>query len=168
MPHHVTTRVHRLPDLPAMCFACAIRPKVAVIRFADGSAREEPTEIPDRHEGTRYDIARETPPGHLHPRVVDPCDCLATMARPFENNGYAASAPGWPEEHAGVIDARGGIKPLVGRSFGGLIAQELPAQPSSSRTPPQKTVPPGHSGPDCFKTIGVRNVYLRSCTRLVS
>ena len=72
----------------------------------------------------------------------------------FENEGYAVSAPGWPGEHAtvaqtrenpdgmndvgiqqlidhyaGVIDASGGIKPLViGHSFGGLIAQELLAE----------------------------------------
>jgi pimeloyl-ACP methyl ester carboxylesterase len=72
----------------------------------------------------------------------------------FENNGYAVSAPGWPGEratvaqtrenpdgmndvgiqqmidhYAGVIDAQGGIKPLVvGHSFGGLIAQELLAE----------------------------------------
>lgn len=72
----------------------------------------------------------------------------------FENNGYAVSAPGWPGEHAtvaqtranpdgmndigiqqmidhyaGIINARGGTKPLVvGHSFGGLIAQELLAQ----------------------------------------
>ncbi|WP_445165887.1 alpha/beta hydrolase [Mycolicibacterium sp. Dal123E01] len=72
----------------------------------------------------------------------------------FENNGYAASAPAWPGEHAtvgqtrenpdgmndvgiqqmidhyaGVIKTRGGPKPLVvGHSFGGLIAQELLAE----------------------------------------
>jgi pimeloyl-ACP methyl ester carboxylesterase len=72
----------------------------------------------------------------------------------FENNGYSASAPGWPGERATVaqtrqrpesmngvgiqqifdhyaqlIDARGGIKPLVvGHSFGGLIAQKLLAE----------------------------------------
>jgi pimeloyl-ACP methyl ester carboxylesterase len=69
----------------------------------------------------------------------------------FENCGYAVSAPGWPGErgtvaqtrqnpdsmngvgiqqmvdhYAGIINARGGIKPLVvGHSFGGLIAQKL-------------------------------------------
>jgi pimeloyl-ACP methyl ester carboxylesterase len=72
----------------------------------------------------------------------------------FENNGYAVSAPGWPGEratvaqtrenpdgmndvgiqelidhYANVINARGGIKPLVvGHSFGGLIAQKLLAE----------------------------------------
>jgi pimeloyl-ACP methyl ester carboxylesterase len=69
----------------------------------------------------------------------------------FENNGYAASAPGWPGEratvaqtrenphamndvgiqqlidhYAAIINAPGGIKPVVvGHSFGGLIAQKL-------------------------------------------
>jgi pimeloyl-ACP methyl ester carboxylesterase len=72
----------------------------------------------------------------------------------FENCGYAVSAPGWPGEratvaqtrrdpdgmnnvgiqqlfdhYAQVIDAVGGIKPLVvGHSFGGLIAQRLLAE----------------------------------------